>query len=68
MTDLNELRPAADALSNRKEILAVEYLQKKRIFGKYSDIDEMASFKSKIKKQKPPPSKEDDKKKEEEKG
>ena len=34
MTDLNELRPAADLLSNRKEVLAVEFLSKKRIFGK----------------------------------
>jgi hypothetical protein len=34
MSSLNELRPAADILSNRKEILAVEFLQKKRIFGK----------------------------------
>lgn len=42
MTDLNELRPAAEVLANRKEILAVEYLQKKRVFGKLADIDEMA--------------------------
>ena len=33
-----------------EEILAVEYLQFKRIFGKKAKLEEMAAFKSKLKK------------------
>lgn len=36
-------------------MLACEFLQGKRIFGRTAHIDEMAKFKTKVKKQEPPP-------------
>lgn len=36
----------------RKEILAVEWLDKKKTFGDKASLDEMSSFKSRVKKQK----------------
>jgi hypothetical protein len=54
MSSKDELRPAADILSKRKEILATEFLQKKRIFGVFADIEEMAKFRSKVTKVEPP--------------
>ena len=46
----DNLRKACEALSKRKEVLACEYLQKKKIFGVHSDLNEMAKFKSKVQK------------------
>ena len=62
---MDQLKIAALALSEYKEILAVEYLQNKRIFGKQASIEEMASFRSKIKPEEPP--KKEEKKEEEKK-
>ena len=45
-----ELRHAAELLSKKDEILACEWLQKRRLFGINADLSEMAKFKSKIKK------------------
>jgi hypothetical protein len=48
---LNELRSAADLLtSTRQDVLACEWFNKKRIFGVHSDLNEMAKFKTKIRK------------------
>ncbi|CDW89035.1 4-phosphopantetheinyl transferase [Stylonychia lemnae] len=63
--DLKELKVAAELLSYRQEILASEYLQKKKLFGRHADLDEMAKFKSKIRKEEP--KKKEEEKKEEEK-
>ena len=41
----------ANNLKQRKEVLAVEWLDKKKVFGDKASIDEMSSFKSKVKKQ-----------------
>ena len=52
VSDLAELRPAADLLtSQREEVLACEWLNKRRIFGVHADIGEMAKFKTKIRKE-----------------
>lgn len=61
MSSLNELKPAADILSKRQEVLGLEWLQKKRLFGVRADLDEMASFKTKIKRQEQPKGQEDNK-------
>jgi hypothetical protein len=45
-TSLSKL---AKKLAERKEVLAVEYLDKKRVFGMKASLDEMKSFKSKVK-------------------
>ena len=47
---LSELRPAADLLSKQDAVLAIEWLQSKRLFGISADIAEMSKFKSKIRK------------------
>ena len=58
------------ALKKRSEILACEYLDKKKMFGDKASIDEMSSFKSKVKKQEvvydPEEEKEKEKKRKEE--
>ena len=46
--ELSELRPAADLLAKQDAVLAVEWLQSKRLFGISADIAEMSKFKSKI--------------------
>ena len=40
----------ANNLKQRKEVLAVEWLDKKKVFGDKASIDEMSSFKTKVKK------------------
>ena len=35
----------------RKEVLAVEWLDKKKLFGDKASLDEMSSFKTRVKKQ-----------------
>ena len=48
---MTELQPSADYLTNkREEVLAVEWYAKKRIFGINAEINEMAKFKTKVKK------------------
>ena len=48
---LKDLRPAAEYLTFiGKEILACEWLNKRRIFGVHTDLNEMAKFKTKIRK------------------
>ena len=45
------MRLAAEYLtSTREEILACEWLNKRRIFGVHTDLNEMAKFKTKIRK------------------
>ena len=46
-----ELKQAADILSQRDEILACEWLQKRIIYGINAQLPEMAKFKTKIRKQ-----------------
>ena len=43
------LSKLASKLAERKEVLAVEYLDKKRVFGMKASLEEMKSFKSKVK-------------------
>ena len=47
---LTERRPAAELLSKQDAVLAIEWLQQKRLFGISADIGEMSKFKSKIRK------------------
>ena len=48
---LKDLKPTAEYLtSTREEILACEWLNKRRIFGVHTDLNEMAKFKTKIRK------------------
>ncbi len=61
---ISELKQAADALYNLDEILACEWLQKKRQYGINADLNEMAKFKSKIKREDIPEEKKDEKKEE----
>ena len=49
--ELSELKEAAEELTKRDEVLAVEWFQKRRLFGIKADINEMAKFNSKIRKQ-----------------
>ena len=46
-----EMKNLCKALKKKSEMLACEYLDKKRVFGDKASIDEMSSFKSKVKKQ-----------------
>ncbi len=50
LADLDEIKPAVRALKELPEILAVEYLMKKNVFGVKATIKEMAKFRPKIKK------------------
>lgn len=50
---LKDLKRVSEVIAQRKEVLAVEYLDKKNVFGKKASVDEMSSFKSKVKKQDP---------------
>ena len=47
---VEDLKPIARVLSKRKEILAVEFLQRQRFFGEKASLDEMNAFKSKVRK------------------
>ena len=47
----NDMKKIANNLKMRPEILAVEWLDKKKVFGDKASLDEMSSFKSKVKKQ-----------------
>ena len=42
------LKKLAEKLASQKEVLAVEYMNKKRVFGMKASLDEMKSFKSKV--------------------
>ena len=53
LKDLLDLKRVAKVLSKRNEVLAIEYLDKKRVFGEKASLREMSSFKSKVKKQTP---------------
>ena len=53
ITNIDDLRKAADILKEQPEILAVEFLDRKNIFGNKATIEEMSRFKSKVKRQKP---------------
>ncbi len=45
------MKEAAEvATQNREEVLACEWFSKRRIFGTHASINEMAKFKSKIRK------------------
>jgi len=45
------LKKIANNLKLRKEVLAVEWLDKKKLFGDKASIEEMSAFKSRVKKQ-----------------
>ena len=47
------MKEVCKALQKRKEILACEYLDRKRVFGDKASLDEMSSFKSRVKQQEP---------------
>ena len=44
------MKELCKALKKKPELLACEFLDKKRVFGDKASIDEMSSFKSKVKK------------------
>jgi len=48
--DLKDQKKIANNLKLRKEVLAVEWLDKKKLFGDRASIDEMSAFKSRVKK------------------
>ena len=48
---INQMKNLCKALKKKPEMLACEFLDKKRVFGDKASIDEMSSFKSKVKKQ-----------------
>jgi hypothetical protein len=52
LASLDDIKPAARKLKSNHFILAVEYLDMKNVFGMKANVDEMAKFKSKVKKQK----------------
>ena len=54
MGSVNDHRKAAELIKEREEVLAGEFLRKGRVFGLKADIDEMAKFKTKIRKEEPP--------------
>ena len=45
------MKSLCKALKKKTEVLACEYLDKKKVFGDKAGINEMSSFKSKVKKQ-----------------
>jgi hypothetical protein len=47
---IKSLKKLAEKIADRKEVLAVEYLDKKKVFGIKASLDEMKLFKSKVKK------------------
>eukprot|EP00354_Favella_ehrenbergii_P011555 CAMPEP_0170464664 /NCGR_PEP_ID=MMETSP0123-20130129/9303_1 /TAXON_ID=182087 /ORGANISM="Favella ehrenbergii, Strain Fehren 1" /LENGTH=61 /DNA_ID=CAMNT_0010730377 /DNA_START=518 /DNA_END=703 /DNA_ORIENTATION=- len=47
-----DFKKIANNLKQQKEVLAVEWLDKKKIFGDKASIEEMSAFKSRVKKQK----------------
>ena len=53
VSSLDDLRPAAELLKELPDVLAVEFLDRKNVFGIKASIDEMSKFKSKVKKQTP---------------
>ena len=51
LSELTELKEAAELVTqNREEVLACEWFSKRRIFGTQASINEMAKFKTKIRK------------------
>ena len=51
LSELSELRDAAEWVTqSREEVLACEWYSKRRIFGVHAGINEMAKFKTKIRK------------------
>ena len=50
--DQNDFKKIANNLKQREEIMAVEWLDRKKVFGHKATIEEMSAFKSKVKKQK----------------
>ena len=48
---VKDAKKVAQQIAKRKEILAVEFLDKKKVFGEKASLDEMSSFKSKVVKQ-----------------
>ena len=47
---IKSLKKLAEKIADRREVLAVEYLDKKKVFGIKASFDEMKAFKSKVKK------------------
>ena len=51
VNDKADFKKIANNLKKQKEILAVEWLQKTKVFGDKATIEEMSAFKSRVKKQ-----------------
>ena len=50
ISSLEDLRKAANIIKELPDVLAVEFLDRKNVFGSKATIDEMSRFKSKVKK------------------
>ena len=50
ISNLEDLRKAASIIKELPDVLAVEFLDRKNVFGSKATIDEMSKFKSKVKK------------------
>ena len=50
VAELDYLKPAAMLIKSLPQVLAVEFLDKKRVFGDKASIKEMQKFKSRVKK------------------
>jgi hypothetical protein len=53
VASLDDLRQAAELIKELPDVLAVEFLDRKNLFGSKATIDEMSKFRSKVKKQTP---------------
>ena len=51
VNDQKDFKKIANNLKKQKEILAVEWLDKKKVFGDKASLDEMSAFKSRVKRQ-----------------
>ena len=52
LASLDDIKPAAKKLKYNQHVLAVEFLDQKNVFGMKASVEEMAKFKSNVKKQK----------------
>lgn len=61
LENIKELKKAAEMLYESEDVLCAEYLFKQKVFGKYADMGEMASYKSRVRKREPPVESEEEK-------
>ena len=52
--NIKELKKAAEMLYESENVLCAEYLMRQKVFGKYADLGEMASYKSRVQRREPP--------------